>query len=194
MARGGGRGGGRRGGSRGGGLVFTGPLPDFWDVYDPTADLMYFPATTNDLQNQQQKLLIHGDVVGAVGNTSECEPNFGTERTGMQEFSGMNNALSESTGGVDPFALASFGTEDNGDADEPGMDLGVPDELGLARQLPWGQFEEMTVQDFDYDPWTRGRQRAAYGNDGGRQATSFGFDDDMYSGFGPAPLMGGEGS
>jgi len=216
---GGGHGGGR--GFRGGALLNIGPYGGGWGwPYPDDDDGSVISVTTPDGTNvtsvhgdhsptvvsvghprhRRGRASIIGGEVASPGASGEYDPNYGmgdnlyqylAQTSGMHAVSGVNNSLSDSEGGTDPFALAAFGTDttsspttttpsDTESATAPDL----PDDLSTFDLGPF----PLDLTDYDFDPLLHS----------GRSGTlrhphvDFGFEDDFYSGFGRAPIMGCE--
>lgn len=158
---------------------------------------------------------------GDVGDSDANEPNYDQSYTGVDaqsiSHSGVDNELALSTGGVDPFAVASFGVDadDSGDS-APNVDGGggggsggksgsgtqdvggftedLPDDMSTAE--PFDPLSMTHVADYWFDPLIKsgrtGTLRHPHVDFGQDFCTDIGFEDDYYSGFNRAPVMGGE--
>jgi hypothetical protein len=169
-------------------------------VYGPRGGRVHPPHGHGGHALREPNAALHGDTTAAVGNAGEFEPNFGLDldfgQTGMQAFSGVNNTLSETNSGVDPFGLAQFG-DDAQESDveygsaNPFADLSVPNDEDLASFHPWGTFTEMDVED-DFDPIVHSQRSGTLRTTEAwaENPTYIGFEPDMFSGFGRAPIIG----
>lgn len=152
----------------------------------------------------------HGEDMEAVGDAGMCEPNEEVDSfPGVDEqphsFSGVDNELALSGGGVDAFALASFGEDVTPSqaadlaaaqaiptGDKGSLTEDVPEDLSLPEA-----FDPMSMTDVgdrDFTPLLHSGRTGTLRHPHVDFGEDFGLEPDFYSGFGRAPVMGCDGA